>query len=160
RRNRRLPVPQARRLGVHLPDRGTAAGGRQRRWRPPACHRAAGGSPRRPGVSYVPLTFPRSCSPAPGMSQYGAVNLGRCGRGAWAAGLGLALLVSAGCARGSAPVKALPLRDSPVLPGRVSLSHVRTVDGSKITIVAFRGSVTYVLHNGSADPGKLLPGEV
>lgn len=88
------------------------------------------------------------------------MNLRRCGRVAWAAGLGLALLVAAGCARGSAPAKAVPLRAAPVLPGRVSVSHVRTADGSKITIVAFAGSVTYVLHNGSADPGKLLADEV
>src|SRR6185437_17005679 len=40
RRSRRLPVPQARRLGAPLPYRGTAAGGRQRRWRPPACLRS------------------------------------------------------------------------------------------------------------------------
>jgi hypothetical protein len=76
------------------------------------------------------------------------------------AGLGLALLVAAGCARGEAPAKAVPLRAAPVLPGRVSVSHVRAADGSKITIATFSGSVTYVLHNGSADPGKLLAGQV
>ena len=56
--------------------------------------------------------------------------------------------------------KAVPLRAAPVLPGRVSVSHVRAADGSKITIATFSGSVTYVLHNGSADPGKLLAGQV
>jgi hypothetical protein len=93
-----------------------------------------------------------------GMRQDGAVNPGR--RVAWAAGLALALLAAAGCARGQAPAKAVPLRAAPVLPGRVSVSHVRTADGSKITIAAFSGSVTYVLHNGSADPGRLLAGQV
>src|SRR5690242_8301317 len=127
---------------------GTAAGGRQRRWRPPACH------------PYARLTFRRSCSPVSGMRQYEAVNLRRCGRVAWAVGLGLSLLVAVGCARGSAPAKAVPLRAAPVLPGRMSVTHVRTADGSKITIAAFTGSVAYVLHNGSADPGKLLAGEV
>jgi len=94
------------------------------------------------------------------MRQYGAVNRGWCGRVARAAALGLALLVTAGCARGGAPVKAEALKAAPVLPGRVSVSHVRAADGSKITIVAFSGSVTYVLHNGSSDPGKLLAGGV
>ena len=37
---------------------------------------------------------------------------------------------------------------------------MRAADGSKITVVAFSGSVSYVLHNGSADPGKLLAGQV
>ena len=76
-----------------------------------------------------------------------------------AAGLGLAVFVAAGCAPAAAP-KAVSLRAAPVLPGRVSVSQVRTADGSKITIAAFGGSVTYELHNGSADPGKLLGGQV
>jgi len=42
----------------------------------------------------------------------------------------------------------------------VTASPVRTADGSKITIATFTGSVSYVLHNGSVDPGKLLAGEV
>jgi hypothetical protein len=88
------------------------------------------------------------------------VNPGQWGRVVWMAGLALALLVTAGCARGGAPVKAVPLRAAPVLPGRVSVSQVRAPDGSKVTIATFSGSVTYVLHNGSADPGKLLAGEV
>ncbi len=92
------------------------------------------------------------------MRQDGAVNPGR--RVAWTAGLALVLLAAAGCARGQAPAKAVPLRAAPVLPGRVSVSQVRTADGSKITIATFSGSVTYVLHNGSADPGKLLAGQV
>jgi len=36
---------------------------------------------------------------------------------------------------------------------RVVLSTVRTADGSVITVAVFRGPVTYVLHNGSEDPG-------
>jgi hypothetical protein len=83
------------------------------------------------------------------------------GRRAGAAVLGLVLVLAAGCARAAGPVeKAVPLRATPVLPGRVSLSQVRTADGSKITLAAFSGSVTYVLHNGSQDPGKLLAGQV
>jgi hypothetical protein len=87
-------------------------------------------------------------------------------RAARAAGLGLVLLIAAGCAQGPAPtraaplLRAVPLRAAPVLPGRVSFAHVRTADGSKITIVTFAGSVTYVLHNGSTDPGRLLAGHV
>jgi hypothetical protein len=90
----------------------------------------------------------------------GRVNSGQWGRVVGAAGLGLALLAMAGCARGGAAAKAVPLRAAPVLPGRVSVSPVRTADGSKVTIATFSGSVTYVLHNGSADPGKLLAGKV
>ena len=90
----------------------------------------------------------------------GRVNSGQWGRAVGAAGLGLALLATAGCARGGAAAKAVPLRAAPVLPGRVSVSPVRTADGSKVTIATFSGSVTYVLHNGSADPGKLLAGQV
>jgi hypothetical protein len=88
------------------------------------------------------------------------VNSRQWGRVARAAGLGLALLAAAGCARAAAPARAVPLRAAPVLPGRVSVAQVRAADGSKITIATFSGSVTYVLHNGSADPGKLLAGRV
>ncbi len=77
-----------------------------------------------------------------------------------AVGLGLALLTAAGCGRAAAPAKPVPLRAAPVVPGRVSVSQVRTADGSKITVAAFSGSVTYVLHNGSTDPGTLLAGKV
>ena len=40
-------------------------------------------------------------------------------------------------------------------PPRVTFSRVRTTDRSVITIATFRGPVTYVLHNGSRDPGRL-----
>jgi hypothetical protein len=36
---------------------------------------------------------------------------------------------------------------------RVVMSTVRTADGAVITVAIFRGPVTYVLHNGSSDPG-------
>ena len=39
------------------------------------------------------------------------------------------------------------------IPPRVTVSHVRTSDGSVITVAVFRGPVQYVLHNGSQDPG-------
>jgi hypothetical protein len=87
------------------------------------------------------------------------VNLGGRVPALRTAALLLALLAAAGCARGSARA-AVPLRAAPVLPGRVAVSGVRAADGSKITLVAFSGSVTYVLHNGSADPGPLLAGRV
>ena len=38
---------------------------------------------------------------------------------------------------------------------RVTFSRARAADGSVITIATFRGPVTYVLHNGSQDPGRL-----
>jgi hypothetical protein len=39
------------------------------------------------------------------------------------------------------------------LPPRVTVSRLRTADGSVVTVAVFRGSVQYVLHNGSLDPG-------
>ncbi len=35
----------------------------------------------------------------------------------------------------------------------VTISRLRTGDGSVVTVAAFRGPVRYVLHNGSQDPG-------
>lgn len=94
----------------------------------------------------------------------------RRGRAAGAVGLGLALLAAAGCSRGPAPASAAPasappakavqLRVVPAGPPRVSYAQARTADGSKITIATFSGDVSYVLHNGSTDPGKLLAGKV
>jgi hypothetical protein len=100
------------------------------------------------------------------------VRIWRLGLAAGAVGLGLILLFAAGCGHQAATsagaakaasaakaAKASP-RATPVVPGGVSLSQVRTADGSKITIATFTGSVSYVLHNGSVDPGKLLAGKV
>ena len=36
---------------------------------------------------------------------------------------------------------------------RVTVSQLRTADGSVVTLAVFRGPVQYVLHNGSQDPG-------
>ena len=36
---------------------------------------------------------------------------------------------------------------------RVTVSQLRTADGSVVTLAVFRGAVQYVLHNGSQDPG-------
>jgi len=36
---------------------------------------------------------------------------------------------------------------------KVTISRVRTPDGSVVTVATFRGPVQYVLHNGSEDPG-------
>jgi hypothetical protein len=46
-------------------------------------------------------------------------------------------------------------RPSAAAPGppRVTVSRTRTPDGSVITVAVFRGTVQYVLHNGSQDPG-------
>lgn len=82
----------------------------------------------------------------------------------------VALIAVTGCARWAAPagpgvasassLRAVQLRVAPVSPPRISLSHVRSADGSAITIAVFSGNVGYVLHNGSVDPGKLLAGKV
>ena len=76
------------------------------------------------------------------------------------------MILAVGCARAAAPsskavpLRAVPLRAAPAVPGRVTVAQVRAADGSKITIATFTGSVTYVLHNGSVDPGKLLAAKV
>jgi len=38
-------------------------------------------------------------------------------------------------------------------PPRVTVSQIRTADGSVVTVATFSGQVQYVLHNGSQDPG-------
>jgi len=38
-------------------------------------------------------------------------------------------------------------------PPRVTVTRTRTADGSVVTVAVFSGPVTYVLHNGSEDPG-------
>lgn len=42
----------------------------------------------------------------------------------------------------------------PVVPPRITISRVRTKDGSQVTVAVFGGTLRYVLHNGSFDPGK------
>jgi hypothetical protein len=39
------------------------------------------------------------------------------------------------------------------VPPHVTVSRIRTADGSVVTVAVFRGPVQYVLHNGSRDPG-------
>jgi hypothetical protein len=96
------------------------------------------------------------------MRQDGAVKIRWPGRSVGAALLAVGLMMVAACARPVAAPRpeAVPLRAAPVVPGRVTLAQVRTADGSKITIATFAGSVSYVLHNGSVDPGKLLAATV
>jgi len=42
---------------------------------------------------------------------------------------------------------------APPAPPRVTVTRTRTADGSVVTVAAFSGPVTYVLHDGSEDPG-------
>jgi len=58
---------------------------------------------------------------------------------------------------GASPVRTVP-RASPAsvaarVPPHVTVSRIRTADGSVVTVAVFRGPVQYVLHNGSQDPG-------
>jgi hypothetical protein len=39
-------------------------------------------------------------------------------------------------------------------PPHVTVSYIRTADGSLVTVASFSGPVQYVLHNGSQDPGS------
>ena len=59
-------------------------------------------------------------------------------------------------ARASDPAVAAKAATSvavPAGPPRVTVSRIRTADGSVLTVAVFGGSVRYVLHNGSQDPG-------
>ena len=41
-------------------------------------------------------------------------------------------------------------------PPRVTVTRMRTADGSVVTVATFTGPVTYVLHDGSEDPGAAV----
>jgi len=90
-------------------------------------------------------------------------------RGAWAAAATAAVLLTACTAPGSSSSAPSPAAGQgrtpsvsapraappapPAVPPSVSLSRVRTADGSVVTVATFRGPVRFALHNGSADPG-------
>lgn len=48
----------------------------------------------------------------------------------------------------------------PVVPPHITVSQVRTKDGSRVTVAVFGGTLRYVLHNGRVDPGKAAAGVV
>jgi hypothetical protein len=48
---------------------------------------------------------------------------------------------------------AAPPSAAPPAPPRVTVTRMRTADGSTVTVAVFTGPVRYVLHNGSGDPG-------
>ena len=60
---------------------------------------------------------------------------------------------AASAARASHAVAAVASA-APQDPPRVTVSRIRTADGSAVTVAVFRGPVQYVLHNGSQDPGR------
>jgi Phosphodiester glycosidase len=58
----------------------------------------------------------------------------------------------------SAPARPGASQAAEVLPAaqaapRVTVTRMRTPDGSVLTVATFQGPLTYVLHNGSGDPG-------
>jgi hypothetical protein len=96
--------------------------------------------------------------------HYGAVDLSGWRRGIRIGLLIGAMAVAAGCTAQLTAVKAVVKKtttpavkhtSAPLVPVRVAFSRVRAADGSVITIARFTGSATYVLHNGSQDPGAL-----
>ncbi len=52
-----------------------------------------------------------------------------------------------------ATAKAHAAATAPAPPPHVTMSRIRTADGSLVTVATFGGSVRYALHNGSQDPG-------
>ena len=55
-------------------------------------------------------------------------------------------------ATGSATARVPATPPAPPAP-RVTVTRMRTADGSVVTVATFTGPVTYVLHDGSEDPG-------
>jgi hypothetical protein len=53
----------------------------------------------------------------------------------------------------TSPVRAATAHAIPQGPPRVTVSQIRTADGSVVTVAVFSGQVQYVLHDGSEDPG-------
>jgi hypothetical protein len=53
----------------------------------------------------------------------------------------------------TAPAPAPVTASAAPVPPHVTVSRIRTADGSVVTVAVFRGPVRYVLHNGSQDPG-------
>jgi hypothetical protein len=78
----------------------------------------------------------------------------------------------AGCGAGGSTTSATPratlahLTPSPTPPPppppppppKVTVTHTYTPDGARVTVAIFSGSVGYVLHNGSQDPGPAASG--
>ena len=66
----------------------------------------------------------------------------------------------------SPAVPASPARTAPsaaasvAVPPHVTVTHIRTADGSVVTVAVFRGPVRYALHNGSEDPGPAYAAQV
>ena len=56
-------------------------------------------------------------------------------------------------AAGTAPARPPATRPAAPPPPRVTVTRTRTADGSVVTVATFSGPVTYVLHDGSEDPG-------
>ena len=61
-------------------------------------------------------------------------------------------LARASAAASAVPSPAAVPPPAPVAP-RVTVIRTKTPDGSVVTVATFQGPVTYVLHNGSEDPG-------
>ena len=53
----------------------------------------------------------------------------------------------------SRTAKPRPKPQPPAPKPRVTVTRMRMADGAVVTVAAFRGPVTYVLHDGSEDPG-------
>ena len=62
----------------------------------------------------------------------------------------------------ASPAAVTPNTVAPAPPPRprVSITRVRTADGTLVTVAIFRGPDRYVLHNGSGDPGPAASGRV
>jgi len=67
---------------------------------------------------------------------------------------------AAGAPSRTAPAPGAGAVAAPEPAPQVSITRVRTADGSIVTVATFRGPVQYVLHNGSADPGPAAAGLV
>ncbi len=106
----------------------------------------------------------------PGVQGYQAPRHKRVARSVWAAAAVAAVLLAAACSSSSSPAKSAMVGRArtpgasatraapPPPPPSVSVSRVRSADGSVVTVATFRGPVRFALHNGSADPGYRYSG--
>ena len=61
-------------------------------------------------------------------------------------------------ATATARATASPVARSRPAPARVTITRARMGDGAVVTLATFTGPVTYVLHDGSEDPGRAVEG--
>jgi hypothetical protein len=102
-------------------------------------------------ASLAGLCAMAACSSPPAATQPGGTS-SRAGTPATLSSTTRAPAPSSAPAQPGASPAAEAVPAAPAVP-RVTLTRMRTVDRSVVTVATFAGPVTYVLHDGSEDPG-------